>query len=256
MDCSPVSMPSFKRFKSRIFVLLQYFIFDSAASIFFSMPVINTSVLFLLSKGRVILHPFASFKFGHRSEICGDGLIVIGACSRINLSKYSVMKLNGVTRVGPHCYFHSEAFGEFSFSSNSIAEFVSLHAGKQMSIDIGFYTSVNRYSMLIGDITIYARTIVDPFVFIGSTSHQFKLSNKLSIEEQDKAYRVLSGGKEWSSPISVGSDCWIRVNSVVLPGSRIPDKTILPAGCLIQKNTKFNTTAKDVYCVHSDENKC
>lgn len=50
-------------------------------------------------------------------------------------------------------------------------------------------------------------------------------------------------GREWASPITIGSDCWIGGSVVVCPGVTIGDGTTIGAGSVVTKDVPARCVA-------------
>ena len=67
-----------------------------------------------------------------------------------------------------------------------------------------------------GGVTIGDNTLLGPYVQIYSEEHDK--------EDYTKTIR---------EPITIGKNCWLCANVIVLKGSNIPDNTIVPAGAVV-----------------------
>ena len=62
------------------------------------------------------------------------------------------------------------------------------------------------------------------------------------IYDHDHDYRVgLKKEKFKSTPITIGKNCWIGANTIVLRGSTIGDNCVIGAGCVIRGEIPSNT---------------
>jgi acetyltransferase-like isoleucine patch superfamily enzyme len=111
-----------------------------------------------------------------------------------------------------------------------IGRYVEL--GPAGSIEIGAHVSIQDRSILVGDIAIGRYCMLSLNVLMASGTHYFALRPHLLIRDQDLLVSedaTLSA--QHSRQISVGEDCWLGVNSVVMPGVTIG------RGCVIGANT-------------------
>lgn len=79
-------------------------------------------------------------------------------------------------------------------------------------------------------ITIGAHTLIGPNVQIYTPHHPL---NYLERREE----------KEYSYPVSIGSDCWIGGGSIILPGITIGDRTVIGAGSVVTKDIPSDCVA-------------
>lgn len=95
-------------------------------------------------------------------------------------------------------------------------------------IIIGPNTSIQARVHLHGSVEIGSSTLIAPNCFLSSGTHNFSGEfSKTIIQKDNESQR---GGRK----VVVGSDCWLGINSVILPGSSIGDK------CVIGANVVFN----------------
>lgn len=99
-------------------------------------------------------------------------------------------------------------------------------------ITIGFDSSIQDRCVLLGSITIGANCILAPNVFISSGGHHFDINPYLLIREQDKIGIKTVPHK----PVFIEDDCWIGINSVVMPGVTIGKGSVIGAGSIVTKN--------------------
>lgn len=100
------------------------------------------------------------------------------------------------------------------------------------AITIGFDTSIQDRCILLGTITIGAGSILAPNVFMSSGGHHFEVNPYLPIREQDLIGIKLVPHK----PIVIEDDCWIGINSVIMPGVVIGKGSVIGAGSIVTKS--------------------
>lgn len=122
---------------------------------------------------------------------------------------------------------------------NYILDDVLISPGLEMIIGRG--TSIQDHCILLGCVHIGSYCLLAPRVFASSGMHAFKGLGKfppwVMIRLQDK----LQPTPEES--ILVASDCWIGINSVLLPGCQIAQGTIVGAGSIVKGAYRFS------YCI-------
>lgn len=113
---------------------------------------------------------------------------------------------------------------------NYILDDVLISPGQQMIIGKG--VSIQDGCILLGYVHIGSYCLLAPRVFASSGMHAFKGIGKLPpwvmIRLQDK----LQPTEEES--ILVDSDCWIGINSVLLPGCQLAQGMIVGAGSIVK----------------------
>lgn len=86
--------------------------------------------------------------------------------------------------------------------------------------DLNNFQGMGNYYQAIGTIEIGRGTYIAPNVGIITANHD--------IDDLEKHMRAM--------PVKIGSNCWIGMNSVILPGVVLGDKTIVGAGTVVTKS--------------------
>ncbi|SIQ04488.1 Hexapeptide repeat of succinyl-transferase [Chryseobacterium sp. RU37D] len=93
------------------------------------------------------------------------------------------------------------------------------------------YCSINCLDKIeIGDNTIFGEG-----VRLYDHNHLIEKGEKLFVEKE----------KYTKSPVTIGKNCWIGSNTVILKGVTIGDNSIIGAGCVIHKSVPPNTIIKN-----------
>jgi acetyltransferase-like isoleucine patch superfamily enzyme len=111
-----------------------------------------------------------------------------------------------------------------------IGRYVELGPGG--AISIGDYTSIQDRSILVGDVRLGRYCVLSLNVLMTSGRHYFDRWPYLLIRDQDdRVSQSADLRREHSQPIVVEEDCWLGMNSVVMPGIKIG------RGCVIGSNS-------------------
>jgi acetyltransferase-like isoleucine patch superfamily enzyme len=106
-------------------------------------------------------------------------------------------------------------------------------------IDIGRNSSIQDRCILLGDVVIGKHCLLSLNVLISSGQHYYKLNPYWLIKDQDKyALKTKSYMQNHSKPVSIGDDCWLGVNVVVMPGVTIGKGAVVGANSVVTKDVE------------------
>jgi acetyltransferase-like isoleucine patch superfamily enzyme len=107
-----------------------------------------------------------------------------------------------------------------------------IRAGKNSSILIGNYFFANKGLSInaLGKVQIGNNTIFGEDVKLYDHNHGYKRSDK---NIQDQPYSI--------GQISIGNNCWIGSNCIILKDVSIGNNCIIGANCVVYKNLPDNT---------------
>lgn len=106
------------------------------------------------------------------------------------------------------------------------------HCDHGNGIRLGEHVFINANCTFLDGafITIGAHTLIGPNVQIYTPHHPLNY-----LERRER--------KEYSYPVSIGSDCWIGGGSIILPGITIGDRTVIGAGSVVTKDIPSDCVA-------------
>lgn len=116
-----------------------------------------------------------------------------------------------------------------------VGRYVELGPG--VKIQIGSYTSIQDRSIFVGDVTIGRYCLFSLNVLISSGRHYYHLQPYSLIKDQDLyVTRNREKVSTYSAPVIIEDDCWLGVNTVVMPGVVIGKGAIVGANSVVTKN--------------------
>jgi acetyltransferase-like isoleucine patch superfamily enzyme len=136
------------------------------------------------------------------------GNLVIESGAKVVIDKNGILECGKNVRVKSH-------------------SFVRVTPGSHISL--GTNVSIQRNTIVIGDITIGNNCLIAPNCYLSSFSHSLKGWPELTIKEADKIY-----GK--SFPISISEDTWLCKDVCVCPGVTICSHVVVGAGSLVNSS--------------------
>lgn len=119
-----------------------------------------------------------------------------------------------------------------SFGKNTQFESnCDIHLNKDAKIKIGARSYFNKRCMLSAhqEIEVGENCLFGPDVKIYDNDHCFESG------------KGVVSGKHKSAPISIGNNCWIAANVVILRGLSIGDNCIVGAGVVVKSDLRANT---------------
>ena len=145
--------------------------------------------------------------------------------------KFCLMKLvlGSAFRFHPVERFSPNVVTEFNRGSRvTLGKMVRVHSGCKLKarrggvLTLGDDVKLNYNCILVchESISVGAGTIFGPSVLVYDHNHDHRFP--------------LREDRFCSSPISIGRDCWIGANTVILRGAAIGDNCVIGAGCVVR----------------------
>lgn len=123
------------------------------------------------------------------------------------------------------------------FGKNNIGKNVEISPASELTI--GYGTSIQDRSIILGDVTIGKFCLTAPNVYISSGNHYFNYKPELYIKDQDK--EVLATPElsiKHSQPVIIEDDVWIGINSVLSKGITIGRGSVIGANSVVKSNVE------------------
>lgn len=153
---------------------------------------------------------YKGLKLSSRSKVFGSGKFFFGKNNIIDDS--CVINIRNILHIG---------------DNNIFLDNLQVDASK---IRLGSEISVQRNSILIGEIDIGSYCVFGPNLYISSASHHFKQNPPMNIRDQDEVFP-----KEHKI-IIIEEDCWIGINVTFLPGVVIGKGAVIAANSVVTSN--------------------
>ncbi len=190
--------------------------------------VLVSRVLYFLLLKKIwskIYRKITSIGIHHTVRIYGSGEIFIGNNTYIDENVDIYTNLNSKLFINEEC------------TISSYCRIVLLDGD---CIEIDKKCSFQKRCELHGNIYIGKFNLFAPNCYMSSGTHSFAGDEKLLIREKDKTSK--------RKKIIIGDDCWMGINSVILPNSNIGSK------CVIGANVVFGGKLDDKKIVKNSSN--
>jgi acetyltransferase-like isoleucine patch superfamily enzyme len=104
-------------------------------------------------------------------------------------------------------------------------------------LQIGQQVSLQDRCVIVGDVTIGSYSLFSLNILISSGRHYHRYRPHMLIRDQDEAVlSTESGRKAHSRPVRIGEDCWLGVNTVVMPGVCIGRGAVVGANSVVNSD--------------------
>ena len=175
---------------------------------------------------------------------------VVEGFEHVHFERDTLVSLVGVAQFGKGCTVGRfsrilvDQGGTLIVGDNSwINNNCSIETGEGKII-IGARTTLQSYCRVLGDVCIGDDVLMAPNCFMSSGKHMYDYAPKLKIREQDRKYCEDHGN--YSNPIKIGNDCWLGINSVILPGVTIGEGSVVGANTVVSKDVEPYTVVGGV----------
>jgi acetyltransferase-like isoleucine patch superfamily enzyme len=114
---------------------------------------------------------------------------------------------------------------------------VELATATGTGIVIGHETSIQDSCVIVGDVSIGSYCILSLRIMIGSGRHYFGFQPELLMRDQDaNVHTHAELAAQHSKKVFIGEDCWIGINSVILPGVTIGRGCVIGANSVVTRS--------------------
>ncbi|MBN9287343.1 MAG: acyltransferase [Gammaproteobacteria bacterium] len=148
-------------------------------------------------------------------QINGLGEFRFDANCSVNIGTHFIIPEKAMLKLGKECY---------------VGRYVEL--GPTNRIEIGDYTSLQDRCIFVGDVEIGRYCLFSLNILISSGRHCFDKYPHLLIRDQDE----MGISSEREGKVIIEDDCWIGVNSVIMPGVKIGKGSIIGANSVVTKD--------------------
>jgi acetyltransferase-like isoleucine patch superfamily enzyme len=153
--------------------------------------------------------------------------------STVNVLAAGDLEFGSQSVIGEGCNLLVPAGASLAIGADCyIGRYVELGSGG--TISIGDHTSIQDRSILVGDVRLGRYCVLSLNVLMTSGRHYFDRWPHLLIRDQDdRVSQNADLSREHSRPIVVEEDCWLGMNSVVMPGIKIGRGSVIGANAVV-----------------------
>jgi acetyltransferase-like isoleucine patch superfamily enzyme len=178
-----------------------------------------------LSRTRFVRHlryqwAFPEFSVDPTANLAVAGKVTVGAGAAAGEGCNILVPQGASLEIGAGCY---------------LGRYVELGPGGD--ILIGDQTSIQDRSILVGDVRVGRYCVLSLNVLLTSGRHYFDRWSPILIRDQDlRVASDLEMRAVHSRPIVVEEDCWLGMNSVIMPGVTIGRGSIVGSNAVVTSN--------------------
>ena len=126
-------------------------------------------------------------------------------------------------------------YRQFRLGDHSVVESFCCINNAVGDVMIGDYTRIGLHNTVIGPVTIGSHVNLAQGITVTALNHNFE-NPELRIDQQGISTKA----------VTIGDDCWIGANAVILPGVTIGEHCVIAAGAVVTKDVPAHSLAAGV----------
>lgn len=123
----------------------------------------------------------------------------------------------------------------FSLGDHSVVESFSCINNAVGDVVIGDHTRIGLHNTIIGPVTIGQHVNLAQGIVVTALNHNYSIPDQ-RIDQQGVT----------TAAVTIGNDCWIGANAVILPGVTIGEHSVVAAGAVVTKDVPSHSLVAGV----------
>lgn len=123
----------------------------------------------------------------------------------------------------------------FSLGDHSVVESFSCINNAVGDVVIGDHTRIGLHNTIIGPVTIGQHVNLAQGIVVTALNHNYSIPDR-RIDQQGVT----------TAAVTIGNDCWIGANAVILPGVTIGEHSVVAAGTVVTKDVPSHSLVAGV----------
>lgn len=123
----------------------------------------------------------------------------------------------------------------FSLGDHSVVESFSGINNAVGDVVIGDHTRIGLHNTIIGPVTIGQHVNLAQGIVVTALNHNYSIPDQ-RIDQQGVT----------TAAVTIGNDCWIGANAVILPGVTIGEHSVVAAGAVVTKDVPSHSLVAGV----------
>lgn len=123
----------------------------------------------------------------------------------------------------------------FSLGDHSVVESFSCINNAVGDVVIGDHTRIGLHNTIIGPVTIGQHVNLAQGIVVTALNHNYSIPDQ-RIDQQGVT----------TADVTIGNDCWIGANAVILPGVTIGEHSVVAAGAVVTKDVPSHSLVAGV----------